>query len=112
VERADGRPDLTVPLLPEAAAVREYRELADEPLAGDERGVGARVGVVEEDTHLVAGAAVIQAVERQVGPGQPGPVVTGRKLDLEGDGHCKSSSDLGPGREGRVGVVQRGDVDG
>jgi hypothetical protein len=30
---------------------------------------------------------VIEAVERQVGPGHRGPLVTGGKLELEGDSH-------------------------
>jgi hypothetical protein len=44
--------------------------------------------VVEENAYLVAGTAVVQAVEREVGPGELGLVRAGWQLDLEGDSHA------------------------
>ena len=48
-------------------------KLPAKPAPSVERRVRVSVRVVEEDPYLVAGAAVVQAIERQVGAGVLGP---------------------------------------
>jgi hypothetical protein len=86
VEGADGWPDVAVSFFPEAAT--EHCKPAGEPGVRGERGLGVGVWVIEEDAYLIAGTAVIQAVEREVSPCELGLVCACRQLDVEGDSHA------------------------
>ena len=56
-----------VPFVAVAPAVPEDREAAGVPAVRLARGIGVGLGVVQEDSSLVRGAAVIDLVEDEIG---------------------------------------------